>query len=269
VTVTPLPFAACGPEVLFRLEPWSHDGTMTASQMPLGPWLESGRGPGAAALAVLVDDVLGYALVATRPPHHWSVSAEITLDLLRPVPASGSVRAEAEVVHLDQIGGFSAGRVIDDEGRVLAVCTQRGRYVSAPGVEVRGTAFARPVGSDAIVPWLTQHFVGGPEPREAPDLFGNPLGNVHGGISLCLAALNAAAIAPEHLDIASLHIVYARPIPVGSHVAHRVKTLHQGRGLMTVSVIGEVGGKPATLTQAVLQPRDRGAQEPTRTGPGV
>lgn len=253
----PLPFAACGPEALFRVAPWSHDGTTMTSQMPLGPWLDGGRGPDAAALAVLVDDVLGYALVATRPPDHWSVSAEITLDLLLPIPVSGSVRAEAHVVHLDRIGGFSAGRVTDDDGRVLAVCTQRGRYVSAPGVEIRGTTFARPTGSDAIVPWLAEHFVG-PDPRETPDLLGNPLGNVHGGISLCLAALNAAAVAPEHLEIASLHIVYARPIPVGTHLAHRVTTLHQGRSSMSVSVVGEAGGRPATSTRVVFQPCSRG-----------
>ncbi|MDQ4115096.1 MAG: thioesterase family protein [Actinomycetota bacterium] len=256
MTIASLPFAACGPEVLFRVSPWAYDGTTVSSDMPLGPWLGRGRGPNAAALAVLVDDVLGYALVATRPARHWSVSAEITLDLLEPIPTSGSVRADARVVHLDQIGGFSTGRITDENGRVLAVCTQRGRYISAPGAEVRGTSFLQPAGSDDIIPWLTQRFVGA-EPAETPDLFGNPLGNVHGGISLCLAALNAAAVAPDHLEIASLHIVYARPIPVGTPLAHQVTAQHQGRGSMTVTVTGEAGGRPATLTRAVFQPRER------------
>jgi len=260
VTTASLPFASCGPEVLFRVRPCEYDGETLSASMPIGPWLNDGRRATAGALSVLVDDVLGYTLVATSPPGRWSVSAEITLDLLAPLPASGTVRASASAMYLDRIGGFSTGKVLDEDGQLLAVCTQRGRYVPAPGIEFGDVSFTEQHGCDNIIPWLSERFVG-PQPTETPDLLGNPLGNVHGGISLCLAALNAEDVAPEHLEIASLHIVYARPIPIGARLAHQIRTVHQGRGLMTLAITGELAGRPATLTRVVLQPRDRSVSQ--------
>jgi hypothetical protein len=46
---------------------------------PAGPWLNApAGGPPGGVLGVLVDDVLGCALLLGRPPGLWSVSAEIS-----------------------------------------------------------------------------------------------------------------------------------------------------------------------------------------------
>jgi hypothetical protein len=75
-----------GPERFFRVSRPTADGEVISSSLPAGPWLNgpSGR-PLAGALGVLIDNVAGYVLVLGRPPGGWSVSAEITLDLMRPL----------------------------------------------------------------------------------------------------------------------------------------------------------------------------------------
>ena len=110
VTSVVLPVVETGPEALLRMSELtvSDDGEFRGS-MPVGPWLEvEGRTP-AGAVAVLVDDLLGYAIVADLPRGHWSVSAEITLDVLRPLPTSGRVFANARLVHADALGGYATG----------------------------------------------------------------------------------------------------------------------------------------------------------------
>ena len=139
-----------GPERFFRVTRPKAEGEVISSSMPTGPWLNgpSGR-PLAGALGVLIDNVAGYVLVLGRPPGGWSVSAEITLDLLRPVPADGSVlTAEGSVRHANQVGGFSSASVTDGSGQLLAVCTQHGRWVrgapAALGGVLAGSGTAPP-----------------------------------------------------------------------------------------------------------------------------
>ena len=58
-------------------------------------------------MGVLVDNVLGYALMLDRPVGQWSVSSEISADLRRPVPADGSVLlAEARPFHCGSSPAF-------------------------------------------------------------------------------------------------------------------------------------------------------------------
>src|SRR4051794_18318127 len=182
--------------------------------MPVGPWLEvAGRTP-AGALAVLVDDVLGFAIVEDLPSGRWSVSAEITLDVLRPLPSAGEVHASASLLHLDALGGVAAGRVTDDDGTVIALCSQRGRFIPAPSGLVEGGSWGGPVPAGALERLLATR---ADEPVPATDALANEGGNLHGGISLCVADLVAAAVAPE-LVTASVHITYTRGIPLGSSV---------------------------------------------------
>ena len=128
MTSVVLPVVETGPEALLRMSELtvSDDGEFRGA-MPVGPWLEvEGRMP-AGAVAVLVDDLLGYAIVADLPRGHWSVSAEITLDVLRPLPTSGRVFANARLVHADALGGYATGTLTDEDGRLLASTSQRGR----------------------------------------------------------------------------------------------------------------------------------------------
>jgi acyl-coenzyme A thioesterase PaaI-like protein len=183
-----------GPERFFRVARPTAAGEVVSSSMPAGPWLTgpSGR-PLAGALGVLIDNVAGYVLLLRRPPGEWSVSAEITLDLLLPVPADGSVlRAEGSVRHADLAGGFSSASVTDDSGRLLAVCTQHGRWVRGASMAQDGSAPDRGVPPAADL----AGFLGGQarameggallELTVAPEL-ANPLGNLHGA-SRCAPA---------------------------------------------------------------------------------
>ena len=250
----PLPVVQTGPEDLFRLGPVTSDGQSVAASMPSGAWLVDTDGvvaPG--AVGVLVDNVLGYAIIAARPPGHWSVSAEITLDVLEPLPTSGAIHAEARVEHIDGLGGFATARVLDDEGRLLALGTQRGRFVAAHGVGLEPASYTPVDGSDDVIAWLRRTSAGA-RPFEVPDLLLNPMGNVHGGVSFCLSDLVARDAVAGDLTTASIHVVYSRGIPAGATLSYDAVVTHAGRSLAVVEVTGSVDGRPSTLATVVLHP---------------
>jgi len=233
--------------------------------MPAGPWLTgpSGR-PLAGALGVLIDNVAGWVLVRRRPPGGWSVSAEITLDLLRPVPADGSVLlAEGSVRHADTAGGFSTASVTDGSGRLLAVCTQHGRWVRGAPAAHDGTALASgvPPGTDlaGFLGGRARAAEGGAllELTVTPEL-ANPLGNLHGGITLCACDLVAQAAidaAGGPLPTASIHVAYPRPIPVGTTVRFTAQVAHLGRAFGIVRVTALSGsGKPGAIATVTTGP---------------
>jgi acyl-coenzyme A thioesterase PaaI-like protein len=250
----PLPLIAGGPEDLFRLEPVRYDGERLTGSMLAGPWVtgDDGRTP-AGAVGVLLDDVLGYALIDARPEGRWSVSAEITLDVLEPLPTEGRIHAVADLVHVGGLGAFATGRLTDDDGRLVAVGTQRGRFVPMAG-DPGSPSYAPVEGSTDAVRWLDSTYAG-PEPFVVPDLMANPLGNVHGGMSLCLSDLVARGAVADHLTTASLHITYTRAIPVGATLAYTTEVHHEGRSLAVVDVTARVDGRPATVARVVLHPR--------------
>jgi uncharacterized protein (TIGR00369 family) len=261
-----LVIAEGGPERFFRVARPTAAGEVVSSSMPAGPWLNgpSGR-PLAGALGVLIDNVAGYVLVRRRPPEGWSVSAEITLDLLRPVPADGSVlTAEGIVRHAGQAGGFSSATVTDESGQLLAVGTQQGRWVRAAPVADGGVPAGNGTTPAGDVP-LTADLAGflGGQVRAAdggavleltvtPGLT-NPLGNMHGGMTLCAcdlvaqAAIDAAGGPPR---TTSIHVAYPRPIPVGTRVRFTAQVAHLGRafGVVRVTALNDSGRPSAIAT---------------------
>jgi uncharacterized protein (TIGR00369 family) len=269
-----------GPERFFRVARPEAAGEVVSSSMPAGPWLNGPYGrPLAGALGVLVDNVAGYVLVRRRPPGWWSVSAEITLDLLRPVPADGSVvAAEGIVRHVGQAGGFSSASVTDSSGRLLAVATQHGRWVQgAPAAPATGGVPAgngtAPAGNGTAPAGNAPPgrdlagFLGGQvrttdggallELTVTPELT-NPLGNMHGGIILCAcdlvaqAAIDAAAGPPR---TASIHVAYPRPIPAGAKVRLTAQVAHLGRtfGIVRVTALNH-SGRPAAIATVTTGP---------------
>jgi len=255
-----------GPERFFRITRPETTGEVVASSMPAGPWLNgpSGR-PLAGALGVLIDNVAGYVLLLGRPPGGWSVSAEITLDLLRPVPADGSVLlAEGRVRHADPVGGFASASVIDGSGRLLAVATQHGRWVRSASAASNGTAPADgvPPAADLV------GFLGGQSRAAAagglleltvtPELT-NPLGNMHGGITLCacdLVAQAAIEAAGGSQRTASIHVAYPRPIPLGTRVRFTAQVMHLGRAFGVIRVTAlNAGGRPCAIATVTTGPR--------------
>ena len=254
-----------GPEALFQVTDLVFVGPQARSSMPVDPALSApGGGISAGSLGVLVDIVLGYSIVAARPPGHWSVSSEIQVEVLgglrRP---RGRLHAQGVVIDLDRYGGLARGRVRDDAGELLAVCSQRGRFVpllagdpEAPGVPpspARGATDladllrARPLGGGSGVALTV-----------SPELQ-NPLRNLHGGIALCaadVAAHVAMDASGQRWTTTSLQISYVRPIRGGVEAEFGAAVRHLGRALAVVDVVGSVAGKQCTIARVTLQPAD-------------
>src|SRR6185437_8122615 len=82
-------------------------------------------------VGVLIDDVLGFAIIRQRPAGRWSVSAEISLDLVAPVPADGGrLTCQGRLVHAGAHGGTASGTVTNASGQVIALCGQHSRWVA-------------------------------------------------------------------------------------------------------------------------------------------
>lgn len=261
----PLPAVDGGPEALFRLESVQTSGDVVSGSMPVGGWLAGPDGRTAAgALAVLVDDVLGYAIIAARPRDHWSVSTEITLDVFAALrTATGLLHAEARVVHTDRTGGFATGRVVDEWGEPVAVCAQRGRWIPVDADTIRPSGPditldpADAVGINALLGLGTRPEDDTLEVEVGPRVQ-NPLGNLHGGVSLAAtdaaAARVLAATDGPPLVTASVHIAYVRPVPAGATVGFRPTVRQRGRTTGLVEVDGLVGDRLCTTARVVAQP---------------
>jgi uncharacterized protein (TIGR00369 family) len=266
VSTVPLPIVDAGPEALFRVGRVVADGATVRGSMPLGPWLHGPDGAiSAGSLGVLIDNVLGYAIIATRPPDHWSVSTEITLDVFDGLRSGRGTRfaADAHTVHADAVGGFATGQVYDEGGDLVAQCTQRGRFVPA------GSAFDETPAPDGLVldaddmaalidATATPGSDGVRVHLETTAALQNPMHNLHGGIALAasdLAGCLALAETPgPPLVTASVHIVYARPIRAGAAPEFRATVAHRGRTLGLVDVVGLVDGRPCTIARVTSHP---------------
>ena len=78
-------------------------------------------------LATLLDELMGWALFEHDC---WGVTAELTVRYLRPVDVSQRLRIEGEVVEATRRLFRTRGRIIGDDGSLLA--TAEARYVAAP-----------------------------------------------------------------------------------------------------------------------------------------
>lgn len=246
-----LPVLTRGPEGLFRVQHLAVSGADASGSMRADAWT-SGLG----SLGVLVDDVLGYAILGARSSNCWSVSTEIAIDLMAPVPTRGVLRAEASLTHADAQGGFAVGKVTTEDDKVLAVCRQRGRFVPAPAHLLPG---------DGGTPGLPATAASGLEGQfsaraggvavglAVTPLLGNPLGNLHGGVTLAASDLMATEALGHRLRSASIHVAYVRPVPVGTTLQLESEVVSAGRTLATARVIGRnADRKPCTVATVTL-----------------
>ncbi|MCQ4079180.1 hotdog fold thioesterase [Streptomyces sp. RB6PN25] len=264
-----VPTTESGPERSFRVTGLAADGDLVSGSMPTGSWLNGPAGrPTAGALGVLVDEVLGHAIMLEPPVDHWSVSSEISVDICRQIPTDGTLlSAQARILHADSRGGISSGSVVDDRGRLVSGCRQHGRWVRELPAQLPTDGGAtvpdpRP-GAEGVLGLLGAQVKITGDGAElhlvvTPELV-NPLGNLHGGIALCAsdvvahAALEAAG---RPSDTASLHIAYARPIPLDTAVRFEASVAHSGRSFGVVRVTGTNGtGKPYTIATVTTAAR--------------
>jgi acyl-coenzyme A thioesterase PaaI-like protein len=243
---------ATGPETLFGVGRVEHDGSLVRGSMPTGPSL---AGPddraSAGALGVLVDNVLGYSIIDSLDVGTWSVSTEIWLHLLAPLPTDG--RRILAGAHTLQPGSFSTATVTDEHGAQLATCHQRGRAVADGPFDVEDLpAFDLPTDPVDVSGLLGLQPEGDVITMEVSPVLENPRRMLHGGISLCaseVAATRSRRLAGADLPTTSVHIVHSRGIPAGAVVEFHSTTRHAGRSLWITDVVGLVDGKTCTIAR--------------------
>lgn len=243
-----------GPENLFGIGPIASEPGQARASMPTGPWL---RGPGGrpspAGLGVLLDDVLGQAVISSRPAGLWAVTTELNMDVVAPLLADGQeVSASARPVLLDGAGGLARAELRDVTGRCLALGTTWSRFIEGvpdavrnppqlPDVADRGQRLTELLG----VPVGDTGHINLPVRTD----LGNPRGVIHGGILFCLAAMSAErALQGTGLDIASVRVVYLRPgtgeLRLEPVVIHRGRSL----GAVRIDISNAAGALCATAT---------------------
>lgn len=237
----PFPNLAYGPEEAFGVHHLAIAGDTVVGEMsaPSSP----------RDVGVLVDDVLGHAILAARPADHWQVSTEIAIDFVGDTrwTGLGPVSAVGWLVDATESGGMALGKVHDATGRVLAHCRQRGRFVPIVGDLVP------PVPSASVADADTAALLGvrmrddvTVEVPVVPRL-SNPLGNLHGGVALTVSDWLASRRMPERAT-ASIHIAYVRPAVGGTTPRFAVDHIHQGRTLAVSRVVSSnAAGKPCTI----------------------
>jgi uncharacterized protein (TIGR00369 family) len=250
-----------GPEVFFRVTRPVVVADAVRSSMPSGPWLNgpSGR-PLAGALGVLIDNVLGYAIMRHSPPGQWSVSAEISIDMCGLIPDGAPVLlAEARNDHSDGAGGIASGSVTDASGRLIALFRQHGRWVplaagatpAAGSITIAAPSAAETADLTGLLGVPSAAGDGAHLDLVVTSALVNPLGNLHGGITLCAcdlvaqAALHAVGGPPRTV---SIHVTYPRPVPVGGVVRFVARVLHRGRAFAITQVTASnESGKPCVI----------------------
>jgi uncharacterized protein (TIGR00369 family) len=254
-----VPFLPTAAEALFSVTSVSGSAESTTGTMRTGPWSTGADGrPSSGALGVLLDDVVGYAVVAARPPGHWAVSVEMYVDFCGELPGPGNeLRAESRVIRADAVGGLAEGRVLDAGGSVVATCSERMLFV--PGDPSDMTAPRAPVPDSTPAPDLpgllgaALHRDGDAASLElaATGQLANPVGNLHGGVLLCLTEMvgqHALHDPAAPLVSSSALITFVRPVALHQRVRLDATVQHRGRKLGVASVVSRnAAGKVCTV----------------------
>jgi uncharacterized protein (TIGR00369 family) len=251
VTGWGVPYLHGAAEAAFGVGEVSGDSARTVGSMRTGPWsTELDGSPCAGALGVLIDDVLGYAVVAARPPGHWAVSTEIHADFGRDLPGPGAqLRAESSAIALGPRGGLASGAVRTAAGELIATATERLQYVPGEPGGLTEAGAAEPAPFDAAtdqccLPELlgaVGSTAGTAVLRFTPSArLANPVGNLHGGVLFAAAELAGRwALAPgtAPLVTSSVHLAFLRPLRLHAEVRLEGSVVHRGRALGVAHVV--------------------------------
>jgi acyl-coenzyme A thioesterase PaaI-like protein len=242
------------------------DDNAVVGRVATGAWLSwDGKMPALGSLAVLVDDVLGAAVIRSSPDELlvW-VTTEMTIDLLNPPPANArELIARAHCQHIDRHSGFASGDIRADDGALVATATERLRGIRVQGVaDEPTTTFADRAAGTYLGDLLWPE---GDRPRTASDgdtlvpigpRMVNRIGNMHGGIAFLLGeglALAAARRDVGPMTTASVHAVYLRPLLVGTTCTFETEKIHRGRTSGLIRVVGRTqDGKPGVVITVAL-----------------
>lgn len=74
--------------------------------------------------ATLLDSALGVAVHTTLPQGKGYTTAQLNINLTRPITATtGYLRAEAQVIHVGRTTATAEGRLVDEHGKLYAHAT--------------------------------------------------------------------------------------------------------------------------------------------------
>ncbi|MEH3140587.1 MAG: hotdog fold thioesterase [Mycobacterium kyogaense] len=213
------------------------------------PWAVDDHGRvRAGALAVAVDHVLGEVGFLRRPPGHWSLTAELTLDLVGATVRPDEVlRLTGSPVRLERHSGFATGTMSDSAGNPVVMATTRTVNVPAERGQARDSSSPLPVSSSAasledLLRVTYRSTADGISARLAePATWTNGFGVLHGGVWACLAEMVAAeAISSANRDLATAHVhtSYLRPGVPAAGITVRASVVRVGRRFALTQVSG-------------------------------
>jgi uncharacterized protein (TIGR00369 family) len=111
---------------LFGMRPTEVGVGSATFTMPVTEWLRTPQGPATGGVvAVLADGPLGCAVQSVLPPATPYTTSELSLNLVRPVPAEGWLIARGRLVHGGRRLALSEVFVTDGDGRLIAHGTSR------------------------------------------------------------------------------------------------------------------------------------------------
>jgi uncharacterized protein (TIGR00369 family) len=261
----PVLYLPGGPEALLRVGDVSGTSALAVGSMRTGPWMLAPDGrPAAGSIGVLTDVVLGGALVAARQPGMWGATTEMSIDFGAALPVSGDeIVLRAATVHRDEHGGLARGLLRDSAGAVVASASQRLRFIPGTPDEAPPAHAVEPDASSGIFELFGVRSA--QRDDRAHELIvdlgphvQNPLGNLHGGVLLCLsevAGLIAVQSSAHPLSTASVHVAYLRPGPRTGELRLLTETLHRGRTLALARVYSvRPDGKTCSVATVAFQP---------------
>lgn len=249
---------------MFAVDGLAQDDDGIRAHMTTGPWMS--RPGDAGSIGILADNVLGYALIASAPGELYSVSTEISLDFLRPLPRDGTrLSAVGRIVHTGAAAGLAEGSIVDQRDRLIARCRQWGRFVDLrQGSASSGNGAVAAASERDRLPAAGEHIgalreaVTASEGRaklelRADDDLMNPIGTLHGGVTLWVTGLVASAAVSSlttTLVPASMTVSYLRPFLRGDLATFHADVVSCGRSLALTRVTGSnQAGKPCTVAR--------------------
>lgn len=271
-------------ESLTQAEPWCHVadvstvearfGVRDCGPAPVGnqciyqppSWVhDSGGRLRAGALMVVTDHILGELSFRRRPPEVWSLTTELTLDLIADIPPGQTVHASACEVASARGSSFAHCRLDDGTGRILALGTTRTVYVPATQTEPPSDALTatRLSGAATIEDALDVSYRtdDGSAVAILADTgeWANIFGILHGGVASCVAELAAFRVfndSNSSLSTARIHTNYLRPASSGTPYQATARAYRVGRGFAVVEVLGHSGGQLCTVSMITARRAD-------------
>lgn len=216
------------------------------------PWVldEHNRIP-AGALMVLADHILGELSFRARPAGWWTLSTEVTLDIIGDLPTRGELTGEARLVRHERHAAFSECAITDAAGKVQAVGSAR-TITMAPNAQLDGTDVVwHPIDAQSgaldDVLGLQYSATGDSVQVTMPDTTGwvNDFGVLHGGLWACLSDRAATTLIAQRspaLTTARIHTAFLRSGIPGAPVSVTARAHHVGKNFAVVEMSGYSAG---------------------------